>query len=148
MSGNGCGPEWLPRFLKRWLFDWFFEASCNYHDEGYDKGGNEPRRWECDFKFFLAMLRDTKRVRWYFMLPAFSMAISYYLIVLLTGWIQFNYPGSAMFKLKAKFALLFLMDAFLWVFNYLIVSWVLSIFTRAQPDLDEHGEQWGGWFGT
>ena len=54
---NGCGPQWFERFaLTRWfreyLFDWFFEASCNKHDEGYAQGGDEIRRFECDWKFY------------------------------------------------------------------------------------------------
>ncbi len=53
-----------------------------------------------------------------------------------------------MVKLRAKFFALFLMDAVLWVFNLVIASWVVSMFTRAQPDLNEHGKPWGGWFGT
>ncbi len=51
-------------------------------------------------------------------------------------------------NLKVKYRGLVLLDVLVLITNYLVVAWVLSLFTRAQPDLDEAGEQWGWWFGT
>lgn len=45
----------------------FFEASCDLHDFGYWKGGDEARRAECDQKFYekimwdIYMLYDVRR---------------------------------------------------------------------------------------
>lgn len=36
----------------------FFTASCEKHDFGYWKGGDEARRKECDEKFLRAILGD------------------------------------------------------------------------------------------
>lgn len=36
MSKNGCGPDWMLLWLKQMFFNWFFEASCNKHDRGYE----------------------------------------------------------------------------------------------------------------
>ncbi|GAB3099649.1 hypothetical protein G8770_03500 [Aestuariicella hydrocarbonica] len=91
IKANGCGPGWLPRWLKAMLFDWFFEASCNKHDEGYEQGGDEIRRFECDWKFFQAMRRDTLRFRGLARLIRWCQALFYFAMVRMFGWIQFNY---------------------------------------------------------
>jgi len=93
---NGCGPQWMEKYLllrllRRFLFDWFFKASCKKHDEGYTKGGNEVRRFECDWKFMLAMWWDCKTVKWWFKPCAYPMAIIYFSLVRLLGWLIFNY---------------------------------------------------------
>lgn len=44
--------------------------------------------------------------------------------------------------------LLVIADIAILLANYLVVAWVLSLFTKAQPDLDEETTPWGGWFGT
>ena len=78
-QGNGCGPEdfkinWMPRLmlsalnwllnvLKQCLFNWFYLASCNKHDEGYTKGGDEIRRFLCDWNFKLAMRKDHAQLK-------------------------------------------------------------------------------------
>lgn len=92
--GNGCGPAWLPSWLKDMLFNWFFEASCNKHDEGYIKGGSEFRRWECDAKFFLAMVRDAVKVFPPLIPFALSEAVLFYLLVAIFGWTRFNYKSN------------------------------------------------------
>lgn len=92
---NGCGPAWMPRWIKSFLFDWFFEASCNKHDEGYVKGGDELYRFECDWKFWLAMKRDTLRHKGGRRLIRFTQAILFFLIVRLFGWTRFNYHEAA-----------------------------------------------------
>jgi len=91
MKTNGCGPEWVPSFLKVKLFNWFFEASCDKHDEGYIEGGNELRRWACDYKFFQAMLRDVKRLKIVHRPAAYVVASTFYLLVVAGGWTSFNY---------------------------------------------------------
>ena len=92
--GNGCGPDWVPRWIKSALFDWFHEASCDKHDEGYSKGGDEARRKVCDKKFLEAMLRDTLRQP---TIPsrkiAFVQAWAYYGLVRVFGKSSFNYTN-------------------------------------------------------
>lgn len=40
----------------------FFEASCDLHDFGYWKGGDEARRAECDRKFYEKILEDINSI--------------------------------------------------------------------------------------
>lgn len=91
---NGCGPSWLPELIKTLLFNWFFEASCDKHDTGYTEGGDEIRRFECDFKFLRAMLSDAKRQPWYTLPICYAMAVLFFVLVRLFGWLQFNYEES------------------------------------------------------
>lgn len=93
MSGTACGPNWLPAPVRRYLFGWFFEASCLKHDEGYREGGSEFRRWACDYKFFRAMLRDTGRTSGPSKILKLGVAITFYIIVVTTGWTSFNYKA-------------------------------------------------------
>ncbi len=88
---NGCGPSWAPAWMIWLLFNWFFEAGCNRHDEGYSNGGNEIRRFECDWKFWLAMKRDVKRLAKWKRPLAWLVAISFYALVRAFGWTRFNY---------------------------------------------------------
>lgn len=53
-----------------------------------------------------------------------------------------------MFKLSLKWSGLFILDIAVLVLNYIVVAWALSLFTKAQPDLNEKTKPWGGWFGT
>jgi hypothetical protein len=92
-KGNGCGPAWMPNWVKWLLFNWFFEAQCNKHDHGYEKGGGEVKRFECDWKLGLAMRQDIKRLNWYLKPVAIVVGVTFYLIVRLTGWFQYNYHG-------------------------------------------------------
>lgn len=89
--GNGCGPSWCPDWIRNQLFSWFFLASCNHHDFGYMVGGNEFRRWVCDWKFFGAMIRDSFAGQWYFTLLKLVLSIIFYLCVLIGGWLSFRY---------------------------------------------------------
>ena len=91
MTSNGCGPEWLPTVIKSLLFNWFFEASCNRHDEGYAEGGNEGRRYECDQLFWLAMRRDTLHYDGIGRAARWLMALAFFVMVRLFGWMSFNY---------------------------------------------------------
>lgn len=86
---NGCGGKgsWIKPPHSA-----FFEASCNIHDEGYNKGGDEANRFECDGKFFIMMIKDTFRInksfkRLYFQLWAFT----YFIAVRIGGKKYFNY---------------------------------------------------------
>lgn len=88
---NGCGPVWFPQFLKDWLFNWFFEASCNKHDEGYRNGGDEVRRFECDWKFWQAMKRDTLKQRGLKRFIRWLQALLFFMFVRTLGWTRFNY---------------------------------------------------------
>lgn len=86
---NGCGGKgsWVkPPFRK------FFEASCNKHDIGYGKGGDENKRFECDGKFLIMMIKDTfklkyKIVRLYYQ----SWCLIYFFAVRWRGHKFFNY---------------------------------------------------------
>lgn len=91
---NDCGPAWLPEWIKWLLFNWFFEASCNRHDEGYGEGGDEHRRFECDWKFWMAMKRDVKRLAKWKRPAAWLVAISFYALVRAFGWMMFNYVNA------------------------------------------------------
>ncbi len=103
---NGCGPSWMPWWLKRLLFNWFFEAQCNRHDAGYEKGGDEVRRFECDWKFGQAMSRDIKRLKWFLRPVAIFVGLGFYGAVRAFGWLQFNYddhePWSVIIVKKVK----------------------------------------------
>ncbi len=88
---NGCGPSWLPQALTDALFNWFHEASCDRHDSGYKQGGDEIRRFECDWKFYQAMRRDTLRQRGLMRPIYWAQALAYFALVRAFGWMQFNY---------------------------------------------------------
>lgn len=90
--GNGCGKESWPVWIKDLLFNWFFEASCNIHDQGYQEGGDEARRKVCDDKFLAAMLRDVKTQLPLLLKPiGYTTAYSYYAAVRLGGKGNFKY---------------------------------------------------------
>ena len=91
---NGCGPSWMPRKIAWLFFGWWYEASCDKHDVGYNKGGDEVRRFECDWKLLLAMLSDATRLKWYARLLAYPVAILFFVLVRLFGWIYFNYTKN------------------------------------------------------
>jgi len=92
--GNGCGPFWLPLSLKDLLFNWFHEASCYRHDEGYAEGGDEARRKVCDVKFFEAMRRDSLRHRGLSRAIRYSQAYIFYTLVRVFGATSFNYKDK------------------------------------------------------
>ena len=55
----------ISQILVKTIRPVFFEASCDLHDFGYWKGGDEARRKECDEKFLQKILEDieTKYLR-------------------------------------------------------------------------------------
>lgn len=88
METNGCGGKgsWIkvPNFI--------FEASCNTHDVGYGIGGNEARRFECDGKFFIIMIKDTFKVKNWFKRVYYQVwAFVYFIAVRIFGKKYFNY---------------------------------------------------------
>ena len=89
--GNGCGPAWFPDWLVNLLFGWFFEASCRRHDFAYSRGGSPSDRKAADKGFFKAMLRDAKRLSGYQRWLASVVAVVFYLLVRLFGWLAFKY---------------------------------------------------------
>ena len=91
MNPNGCGPAWMPEWLKHALFGWFHEASCNRHDEGYAIGGDEARRKSVDDGFYNAMKRDSLKLSGINRLFRLSQAVTLYAAVRLLGWMYFNY---------------------------------------------------------
>lgn len=73
---NGCGGNirqqkfnnifrnifvWIANYFAQKIRPVFFEASCDLHDFGYWKGGDEARRKECDEKFLQKILEDIDR---------------------------------------------------------------------------------------
>ena len=58
---NGCGAKTGPFKKFRPPYAEFFEANCDWHDHGYKKGGGFWRKFEVDYKFFRAQLRDIAR---------------------------------------------------------------------------------------
>ena len=91
IHGNGCGSAKWPVWLKDLLFNWFFEASCNRHDQGYNEGGDEARRLHCDLKFLRAMWRDTFRGSLPLVPVKLLQALAFFFIVRSIGWRRFNY---------------------------------------------------------
>ena len=52
---NGCGGKGgVVKPPKRI----FYRSSCNHHDYGHWKGGNEWQRWKSNYKFLKTMLKD------------------------------------------------------------------------------------------
>lgn len=95
MKGTACGPGWLPTPVRKYLFGWFFEASCIKHDDGYREGGSEFRRWVCDYKFLRAMLRDIAKTDDWTAVPKLGVAVGFYTAVAVGGWTLFNYRTNA-----------------------------------------------------
>jgi hypothetical protein len=91
MTTGACGPNWMPLKLRILLFGWFFEASCVIHDVGYKEGGDEIRRLVCDWKFLLAMLRDTLKGGKTSVIPKLVAAFVYFIGVRVGGWASFEY---------------------------------------------------------
>lgn len=74
---NGCGPSnWRgngPQF--------FFKANCDEHDFNYEKGGTEmDRRWY-DKGFYVAMVKDSKKLPWYKAIYARTIAWMFYRLI-------------------------------------------------------------------
>ena len=89
MDVNGCGGKgsWIKPPYKK-----FFEASCNKHDLGYNRGGNQADRFECDAKFLVMMLKDTYKLNgWLRRVYYQHWAFTYYLAVRIFGKKYFNY---------------------------------------------------------
>ncbi len=91
MKPNGCGPKWLPIWIKVVMFNWFFEASCDKHDISYSKGGTEKMRREYDYKFWQAMKRDTLRFDGFERIARWQQALLYFFLVRAFGWYKFQY---------------------------------------------------------
>ena len=90
MSANGCGPRWFPKKLTG-LFNCFFKDSCDRHDEAYAKGGDEISRFECDWKFWIAMQNETLKHRGVGRAMRWLNAVLFYAWVRALGWTRFNY---------------------------------------------------------
>ena len=92
--GNGVGPSWFPAGFRLFVTQkcsWFFEdASWRHHDFGYAVGGDEFDRWRCDWKFFMAMCKDSmsqpSRVRVSTVPVALLISLVFFVAVLFVGW--------------------------------------------------------------
>lgn len=87
---NGCGPAWLGGWVpdgpdRQWL------CPCNTHDTDYYKGGSELDRWRADWRLLTSCLKRLRFVAWYKRPFGVIWALYYYIMVLLFGWMQFNY---------------------------------------------------------
>lgn len=69
----------------------FFKASCNKHDELYNRGGKEIDREMADRLFLFYMKQDIKRVCLYRRPFLLIWAYAYYFAVRLKWWNSFNY---------------------------------------------------------
>ena len=89
---NGCGAKTGPFANFRPPCGVFFEASCNWHDHGYKKGGGFWRKFVVDYKFFAAMVRDIwySSEPWYSKIYLFGWSLSYYLAVTVFGWPSYD----------------------------------------------------------
>ena len=99
--GNGVGPYWLPDRLRNLITktaSWFFkDASWQHHDFGYAVGGDRWDRARCDWKFFVAMLRDAwfQSSFWFAVIPAVLLCLIFFLAVRIGGqWGSFEYRDS------------------------------------------------------
>ncbi|MBI1495408.1 hypothetical protein [Halocynthiibacter styelae] len=100
--GNGVGPCWLPDPLRRMITEtasWFFkDASWRHHDFGYAVGGDQWDRARCDWKFFMAMLRDAlSHPKWRIIrIPlALMIALMFFLAVRIGGQLgSFEYRAD------------------------------------------------------
>ena len=100
MNQNSCGPKWMENHaVTRWMLwalrnlflGWFFEASCAKHDVGYKLGGDEIRRFKCDWKFWLAMKSDVRRLPIFARPFAYVVAMFMFAAVRIGGKFSFNY---------------------------------------------------------
>ena len=86
---NGCGGKGSfinpPQFI--------FKASCNKHDELYNKGGNEYDRYVADQLFYQYMKEDVRDSEFY-LHPYYSFwAWAYFKSVRIGGRKFFNYTS-------------------------------------------------------
>jgi hypothetical protein len=97
MAGNGLGPKWFPKSVRRWLTSlgelFFKRAAWEIHDLSYAKGN--PTRSECDKGFLMAMLKDASEASTIVkMLACCLLAWLLWILVRLFGWTTFNnYKG-------------------------------------------------------
>tara|TARA_R110000737_G_scaffold136032_1_gene166975 strand:- start:740 stop:1069 length:330 start_codon:yes stop_codon:yes gene_type:complete len=93
--GNGIGPEWFPTWLRAPITSLastvFIEASWQRHDHGYQKGGTEIDRINCDGRFLIAMRRDVCRAPLLRKVPAWLLCYTFYILVRIGGSKSFNY---------------------------------------------------------
>lgn len=84
--------KWLKDMVAKYLLGWLFEASCNKHDEGYEKGGNWIQKLYCDLRFFAAMVKDAGNLQGiHKQIPALIVALIYFVCVMLGGWLSFKF---------------------------------------------------------
>jgi hypothetical protein len=93
--GNSIGPSWWPPWLRNLITGFcsrfFLEASWQRHDHGYQKGGTEIDRINCDGRFFVAMRRDVFRAPLLLKVPAWLLCHVFYALVRVGGRKSFNY---------------------------------------------------------
>jgi hypothetical protein len=98
MIGNGLGPAWFPKPIRRALTSlgklFFQEASWEIHDESYATGS--PSRWRADRGFLAAMLRDASRDQSILkMLACTIIAWALWLLVRAGGWMSYRKKPTA-----------------------------------------------------
>ncbi len=96
--GNGIGPSWFPRRLRRFitteLSGFFNEASWRHHDFGYFIGHRESHRAHYDWLFFRAMVRDSLAERAHLVPLALTLSLLFFAAVRLGGWPSFHYSRN------------------------------------------------------
>lgn len=82
---NGCGVE---LFSYHTPYHKLFNECCCCHDACYDLGGNGKDRFKYDRKFLQLMIPKCQST-WHVII-----AMLYYLLVRLFGWLFFNYKDE------------------------------------------------------
>lgn len=91
MKPNGCGPKWVPRWIKKYVLNVYFETECNKHDSDYTVGGSEEDRLKADKDFDDAMSSKIKTLHPLAKIPARVMASTFNGFVKVFGKHFFTY---------------------------------------------------------
>ena len=88
---NGCGPKWLPQWIKDNLLNCYFRVECDEHDRQYKVGGTEHSRLVYDKIFFFEMCEVANKFTGVGNYSRLAVALFFYWAVRLLGWTRFNY---------------------------------------------------------
>lgn len=86
---NYVGFDWIQDIIHP-PFWWLYTASAKIHDENYAKGGTSKDRLRADLGFFYRILDDANKIEDIKQKKkAVFIAILYYILVRMFGWIAF-----------------------------------------------------------